>query len=30
MYASAVQGGCHSNEKFSCLGGMGALFTAVF
>lgn len=25
-----LQGGCHSNEKFSCLGGMGTLFTAVF
>jgi thiol-disulfide isomerase/thioredoxin len=25
-----MQGGCHSNEKFACLGGMGTLFTAVF
>lgn len=26
----AGQGGCHSNEKFVCLGGMGILFTAAF
>jgi len=25
-----LQDGCHSNEKFVCLGGMGILFTAVF
>lgn len=27
---ACAQFGCHSNEKFKCLCGMGTMFTAVF